>query len=79
MPNIKPIEPDFIDYPPSFSEFKFHADDSVNELINSLKTDVFDASEFKKSLLEVKELIDCMSWAHEERVKEMQANIEGLI
>ncbi len=73
------IEPELIDYPPSFSEFKFSADDSVNELLTSLKTDVFDASEFKKSLLEVKELIDCMSWAYDERVKELQANIEGLI
>ncbi|MFI3197921.1 MAG: hypothetical protein QX196_06320 [Methylococcaceae bacterium] len=73
------IEPDFMDYPPSFSEFKHHADDSVNELINSLKTDVFDASEFKKSLLEVKEIIDCMSWAYDERVKELQANIDALI
>ncbi len=76
MPNNELIEPD---YAPSFNEFKFHADDSVNELINSLNTDVFDASEFKKSLFEVKDLIDCMNWAHGEKINEMQATIDALI
>ncbi len=64
---------------PSFSEYKFHADDSVKELLTSLKTDVFDANEFKRLLLDIEALIDCMSWAHQERIKEMQANIEALI
>ncbi len=73
------IEPDFIDYPPSFSEYKFFADDSVNELLNSLNTDVFDASEFKESLLVLKDLIGCMGWAHEESMDNMQTTIDNII
>ena len=79
MPNIKPIEPDFIDYPPSFSEYKFFADDSVNELLNSLKTDVFDARGFKESLLVLKDLIGCMGWAHKESMDNMQTTIDNII
>ena len=73
------IEPDFIDYPPSFDEFKFHADYDVNELLASLKTDVFDANEFRRLLLDVKDLIDCMSWAHDESMGSMQTTIDNII
>jgi hypothetical protein len=85
MPNnelIKPEYPSYFDeYPPliTFDSFKSHADDDVNELLASLKTDVFDANEFKKSLLVLKGLIDCMGWAHEDRVTEMQSNIDAII
>ena len=85
MPNNELIElgyPSYCDeYPPliTFDSFKSHADDDVNELLASLKTDVFDANEFEKSLLVLKDLIDCMGWAHEDRVTEMQSNIDALI
>ena len=79
MPNNEFIEPDFIDYPPSFNEFKFYADYDVNELLAGLKTDVFDANEFKGRLLVIKDLIECMGWAHEKSMDNMQANIDNLI
>ncbi len=79
MLNNELNEPEFIDYPPSFDEFKFYADYDVNELLASLKTDVFDANEFKKSLLVLKDLIDCMGYAHEESMDNMQTSIDNLI
>ena len=79
MPNNELTEPEFIDYPPSFDEFKSHADDDVNELLTSLKTDVFDANEFKESLLVLKDLIECMGWAHEDSMDNMQTTIDNLI
>jgi hypothetical protein len=85
MANNQLTEPDYPlycdEYPPliTFDEFKFHADDDINELLTSLKTDVFDANEFKESLLVLKDLIECMGWAHEDSMDNMQTTIDNII
>jgi len=70
------IEPE---YAPDFSEYKFHAYDSVKELLTNLKAGLFDANEFRRLLLDVKDLIDCMSWVHEESMDNMQTTIDNII
>jgi hypothetical protein len=70
------IEPE---YAPEFSEYKFHADRAIQELLTNIKTDIFNANEFRRLLLDIQALVYCMNWAHDESMDNMQTTIDNII
>jgi predicted ATP-dependent Lon-type protease len=78
------------DYPPSFSEYRYFADDAVNQLVSRIKNNAFFADEsINKNALdtnglmniidEIKVFIGCMTETHEESMANMQATIDNII
>jgi hypothetical protein len=68
-----------LEHAPEFSEYKFHADRVIKELLTNIKTDIFNANEFRRLLLDIQALVYCMNWAHDESMDNMQTTIDNII
>ena len=69
----KLMEPEFMDYPLSFSEYRCFADDAVNQLVNRIKNNELDTNGLMTVADEIKVFIGCMAEAYLGSVGNMQA------